>query len=215
MTADSFVYKDADRAECLPLLPQGTIGRLLDVGCARGAFGNLLKRTRPGVDVWGIEPDPRAAAVAGKRLDHVIEGTYPDAIPPDEKFDVVTFFDVLEHVPDPWAVLRQTRRLLTDDGVVVASIPNVRHFSVLMPLVVFGRWDYAESGLLDRTHLRFFTRSTIQDLFESTEYEVTTLRPVISSPIVVGSKRWWLLRPLPAKAREGLLTTQYGVVARP
>jgi len=128
-------YVDSPRPEIHPLVPLSA-RRLLDVGCWKGAFGAALKASRPGLVVWAVEADTAAAAVAAGRLDRVVVGSFPEALPPGERFDVVTFIDVLEHFADPWGVLRQTARVLAPGGVVVAAIPNVRHFRVLLPLVL-------------------------------------------------------------------------------
>lgn len=186
--------------------------RLLDVGCWKGAFGAALKARRPGLVVWAVETDPAAAEVAAERLDRVLVGSFPDAVPPGERFDAVTFVDVLEHFADPWTVLRRTAGMLTPTGVVVAAIPNVRHFRVLLPLVLAGRWDYTESGLLDRTHLRFFTRATMLELFADTGYEVEECRPVN-----LASRRYPVSAALSLLGSRGeeFRALQYVVVARP
>jgi 2-polyprenyl-3-methyl-5-hydroxy-6-metoxy-1,4-benzoquinol methylase len=174
---DDYVYVDMPRAEIVPLVPQGAV-RVLDVGCAYGGFGATLKEVRPGVEVWGIEPAQRAAGEAAARLDRVIVGHYPQDIPPQEHFDCVVFNDVLEHTLDPWEVLRQTNDILAPAGAVVASIPNVRHWAVVWSLLRAGRWTYRDSGLLDRTHLHFFTRQSMIELFETTGYHVARIEPI-------------------------------------
>lgn len=105
-------------------------------------------------------------------VDHFVSGSYPEALPP-RQFDAIVFNDVLEHLVDPWSALRESKSFLTDGGMVIASIPNVRHYSVIKPLVVSGRFEYQDAGLLDRTHLRFFTFTSSVDLFESTGFRVT------------------------------------------
>jgi SAM-dependent methyltransferase len=147
--------------------------RLLDVGCGRGGFGYALRRLRTDVgEIWGIEPHPDAANEAREQFDHVITGSYPADIPAGERFDVIVFNDVLEHMQDPAGVLRKTSSILTPDGTLVASIPNVRYWLVVRDLVLRGLWTYTETGPLDRSHLRFFTRSSAFDLFVSTGYAV-------------------------------------------
>jgi 2-polyprenyl-3-methyl-5-hydroxy-6-metoxy-1,4-benzoquinol methylase len=86
----------------------------------------------------------------------------PETLP---QFDYIIFADVLEHLVDPWATLKHYSQLLTSGGKIIASIPNVRNLGLLYNLIIKGRWTYSDSGLLDRTHLRFFTRVEIQDLF--------------------------------------------------
>lgn len=140
---------------------------ILDVGCARGAFGAALK-ARSACTVTGIEPFAQAAAHASQRLDRVlnvpVEAVDFQAIGP---FDCITFNDVLEHLVDPWAVLRSARAALSPGGTIVASIPNISHYPVISELVLKGRFAYQDSGVLDRTHLRFFTVDSIRELFPS------------------------------------------------
>ena len=96
---------------------------------------------------------------------------------PSDKFDCIVFNDVLEHMSDPWSALEIAGDVLNNCGRVVASIPNVRHYTVLVPLLIKGRWTYHDVGILDRTHLRFFTRSTVRELFETTGWAVESITP--------------------------------------
>lgn len=209
-------YPDADRSNVIPFIPSGT-ARLLDVGCWQGGFGRELKRRRPDVVVVGIEADAGAAAVAATRLDHVVAGRFPDDIGPDEgPFDCIVFNDVLEHIVDPWEALRQTRPLLSGAGTVVAVIPNIRHVRAVVPLVVRGRWDYADTGLLDRTHLRFFTRATMIELFETTGYTVESITAQDVSDVGLrGVAMRLLFAPFGRAHSEGLRARHYVVVATP
>jgi 2-polyprenyl-3-methyl-5-hydroxy-6-metoxy-1,4-benzoquinol methylase len=170
----------------------GGRGRVLDIGCAEGRFGSRLKRDGF-AEVWGVEPYAPAAASAAEVLDRVIVGTFPECLPQIEgRFDMVVMADSLEHIADPWAALDAVSGVLATGGVLVLSVPNVSHISVVSK-VLRGRWDYAESGHLDRTHLRFFTPSSLRAMLESEGYEIEAFRPS-SSP-----RRWfqmpavWLL----------------------
>lgn len=204
-------YSDFGRHEVVPFVP-ASAARVLDVGCLGGAFGATLKAERPATTVWGIEMRPDAAEIAAGRIDHVIVGRFPDAIPSGERFDCVVFNDVLEHIEDPWTALRATRELLTPDGAVVASVPNVRHYSVVSSLVLRGDWRYADAGILDRSHLRFFTRTSIIRLFEECGY--TGVR---CAPINVTPRRDRLPRLLHLAGQRGIdfLAYQFVVVATP
>jgi SAM-dependent methyltransferase len=149
--------------------------RVLEFGCATGYMSEVMT-TRLGCSVTGVELSPEAAESARTRCDRVVVG---DAETLDlertldgARFDVVTFADVLEHLREPRTVLERVRPLLADGGAVIASIPNVAHASVRLALLA-GEFRYREAGLLDRTHLRFFTRESIQDLFEASGYVVT------------------------------------------
>ena len=160
-------------SKIVSLVPPAT--RVLEFGCATGYMSEVLKN-RLGCTVVGIEIDRDAAAIAEQHTERVIVG---DAEKIDyaaelagEEFDVVLFADVLEHLKEPADVLRRVRPFVAENGVVVASIPNIAHASVRLALLG-GEFRYREWGLLDDTHLRFFTRASIQDLFEETGYTVT------------------------------------------
>ena len=209
MQHETFPYGFERRSEIAALVPPAK--RLLDVGCSSGGFGYELRAS--GVDVaetWGIEPDPGAAAAAADHFDHVVTGLYPDALPAGERFDVVAFNDVLEHLEDPWTALTYTRdEVLEPGGYVVASIPNVRYLPVLADLALRGRWTYTDTGTLDRTHLRFFTRETIEDMFARAGFQVEAVQGV-TDYVALGGRRRLPLRLLPADMRW----MQYAVVAR-
>ncbi|WP_076261469.1 class I SAM-dependent methyltransferase [Intrasporangium flavum] len=168
------VYVDNARLDVAPFVPPGA-RTVLDVGCGAGGFGVTLRRVLgPDARVVGIEAVPSQAAAAreGHGFDEVVEGYFPDALEGrTERFDAVFFNDVLEHLVDPWSVLRQVPPLLTDSGVVVAAIPSIQYAPVVLKLLR-GRWDYVDQGTLDRTHLRFFTRATMVEMFRDCGYDV-------------------------------------------
>lgn len=198
----------------LPFVPPRS-RRVLDVGCSRGNFGRLLKETLK-LEVWGVEPVAVVAAEAATKLDRVIEGVFDDDLDlPLESFDVIFFNDVLEHLFDPAAALRHARRLLKPDGVIVASIPNIRHFHTMWQLLVHGDWLYADEGILDRTHLRFFTRKSIRRLFEESQFSIRQMEglrpgyPVFSHAWKVYRLMGWL----PVKLIKDMRFLQFAVVA--
>ncbi len=144
----------------------GGTKRVLDVGCATGYLAEALGER--GCTVSGLEFDAEAAEKARPHLERLVMGDIEtmdlaEAFG-DDRFDVIVFGDVLEHLRDPLAALRKAKPLLADRGSVVASIPNVAHGSVRLALLA-GRFDYQDLGLLDSTHVRFFTRSSLEDLF--------------------------------------------------
>jgi len=183
--------------------------RVLDVGCDWGAFGAVL--VERGSEVWGIEMDPGPASEAATRLHQVIVGRFPDDVPQGETFDCIVFNDVLEHMVEPASALIATRGFLAVGGCVVASIPNVRHLSVLAQLLIRGRWDYTDWGILASTHLRFFTKSTMRELFERNGYRVERQEPIN----VGGSTGKWRVLRLLGRRSEEFLAAQYVLVARP
>lgn len=163
-TTDS-IYFSGSRPEVAMLVPRGA-KRVLDVGCGFGGLGKLL-RGRQVEKLYGIEINPNASSYLKEIYDQHWIGSVEDIdLPVDfPKFDCIIFADVLEHLVDPWSILIQYSELLLDDGKIVASIPNVQNLGLIYGLLFKGRWTYGDSGLLDRTHLRFFTRTEIEDLF--------------------------------------------------
>jgi SAM-dependent methyltransferase len=149
--------------------------RVLEFGCSTGYMSKAL-RDRLGATVVGVELNAEAAEQAKPYLERVLVGDAEEldleAELGGERFDAILFADVLEHLRDPAALLRRVRPFLAEGGTVVASIPNIAHASVRLSLLG-GSWRYREQGLLDETHLRFFTREGIEDLFEGSGYVVT------------------------------------------
>jgi len=153
---------------------------VLEVGCACGATLLKIKDTYKKANLYGIELNEECAEIAGcfaKVKTGNIEHGLIDY--PDNFFDYIIFGDVLEHLNNPWEVVSNIRRNLKSDGQVIASIPNVMHYSVLRNLIN-GNWTYEEAGLLDRTHLRFFTWNEIDKMFKEAGYEnLTYIRKLI------------------------------------
>jgi O-antigen biosynthesis protein len=177
--AENFKYTHFDGTpgsthnRVVELVPDGS--SVLEFGCATGYMSEVLAR-RKGSRVTGIELSPEAAAEASTRCERVIVGDAEtldlEEHLGDARFDAVLFADVLEHLKDPAGLLRRVRPFVSEGGIVAASIPNVAHASVRLALLA-GRFPYRPKGLLDETHLRFFTRDSIRDLFEECGYVVT------------------------------------------
>lgn len=164
---------DSTHNRVVDLVPLGA--RVLEFGCATGYMSAVLKQ-RNGCSVVGIEISSDAAELAREHCDRVIVGDAEtldyDSVLEGELFDAVVFADVLEHLREPGEVLRRIRPFLAEEGEMIASIPNVAHASLRLALLG-GEFRYRETGLLDDTHLRFFTRETLQDLFEEAGYVIT------------------------------------------
>jgi len=167
-------YFAHSRAEMLPFVPDGVM-KVLDVGCGEGGFGALLKESR-GAEVVGIEMNVESATKAERVLDRVSCASASNfAFRELGLFDCIVFNDVLEHLEDPWEVLVAARHALSPAGHVVISLPNVRFFPVLYNLIAQGDWKYEDSGVLDKTHLRFFTRKSIVEMLSSAGFRVVKL----------------------------------------
>jgi glycosyltransferase involved in cell wall biosynthesis/SAM-dependent methyltransferase len=179
-------YYSSQREDLLPFVPHGP-RRVLDVGCAKGFLGELIKKER-GCEVYGIEINKKVAETAKSRLDDVFCTDIENAqLPFHEDLDVIIFADILEHLNNPWHVLTTVKKWMPPDGIVIASIPNTSHYSIILDLLR-GRWDYIPFGLLCISHIRFFTRATIEEMFTKAGYTLVTLEP----------------QPFPAQLREAL-----------
>lgn len=143
---------------------------ILDVGCSNGALGAAIK-VRTGAHVTGIEISPEMGEAALSNIDVVFVGDIAEIMFLGKldglRFDTIIFADVLEHMVDPWSVLKEIVKHLETGGCIIGSIPNVRHIDTLFSLIFRGRWPYRERGIHDRTHLRFFTKRNIKELFDN------------------------------------------------
>jgi 2-polyprenyl-3-methyl-5-hydroxy-6-metoxy-1,4-benzoquinol methylase len=165
-------YYGQYRQEMIPFIPPST-RRLLDIGCGDGRFGETVKKALPECETWGVEAVPAAAEKARAVNDHVICGSIYDQIDlPAGHFDVVTMNDVLEHLPESESVLAAIRKLLKPDGKLVLSLPNVRYYLNLRDLLFKKDWQYQDFGILDRTHLRFFTQKSAANLLAANGFRV-------------------------------------------
>jgi methionine biosynthesis protein MetW len=161
------------------LVPTGA--RVLDVGCSSGYLGEALKERRE-ARVWGIELDERDAAMARERGFEEVFTADLDLFDWDDlgarEFDVVVFADVLEHLKRPGDAIRGAARHLAPGGVVIASIPNIAHLSVRVELME-GGFAYEKLGLLDDTHLKYFTKKTVEDLFKAAGLSVQRIEATL------------------------------------
>lgn len=153
--------------------------RVMEIGCGKGETLAYLKQQGTSY-VVGVELVPEIAEATARRpeVDKVLSGNVEtlDLQFPD-MFDLIIASHVLEHLVDPWNTLRRLRTLLAPGGQLIGAIPNVRHARTALPLLFTGKWEYRDSGVLDWTHLRFFTRNTIVDLLETAGFRVEMLDP--------------------------------------
>ena len=171
-------YYENVRNDLIPLIPNDA-KCILEVGCASGMTGRELKR-RNGAFVAGIELNANAANAAKDVLDDVVHGNIEKITLPysDNSFDCILFADVLEHLINPLSALIKVRRLLKKGGTVVASIPNVQFHGVIHQLIE-GNWTYEKEGILDETHLRFFTYKEIEKIFSQAGYSIQKVEEVL------------------------------------
>jgi len=172
-------YHDNLRHDLLRFLPEKSTS-CIELGCGAGTFGKTLK-AELGTRVVGLELDPVSAEAARSVLDEVVQGRLEELADrlPWETCDLVVCNDILEHVADPAAVLDVIARRIQRPVHLLFSVPNVRYIEVVGELVLLGRWKYREHGVLDRTHLRFFTRRSFRQLLS--EHGGTVLREGFTS----------------------------------
>ncbi len=162
------------QAKIIESIPTGS--RVLDVGCGPGNLDAALKRK--GCYLVGVEVDERLADLARRTCDEVVNANVETADPlpfPQSFFDVLLFADSLEHMVRPDLVLKGTRKYLTTKGIVVISIPNIARIDIRL-MLLRGRFDYKEAGILDRTHLRFFTLDSLQKLLDECSLKIQEVK---------------------------------------
>jgi SAM-dependent methyltransferase len=211
-------YFEIPRQEMLHYVP-ATSKTILDVGCGKGAFGLLLNK-RSQCEVWGVEPDSRSIPAAQANLHKAIHGLFsPELALPANYFDAIIFNDVLEHMFDPLSALQYASTLLTARGVIVASIPNIGHFPIIWKLVTRGEWDYKDKGILDKTHLRFFTRDNITKMFTKAGFKLRSIEGI--NPYVcmepedrqIWNRCYRWAKFIPSKGIKDMRYLQFAVVA--
>lgn len=206
-------YYVNERKELLKFVPTA-ITSALDIGCGAGNFGRMLKN-QLNVEVWGIEPDKKSATIAESVLDKVIIDVFDaESLKKlDRKFDVIFFNDVLEHVPDPDWALRNCHQLLNPGGVIVASLPNMRFYTVINELLFEQDFKYQDSGIMDKTHLRFFTKKSMMRLFNENGYHIRSIDGINQYPVQGKKMKFlsWLLK----KWLTDITYLQYAIVAYP
>ncbi len=165
-------YYANSRPEMQELLPKN-VRTLLDVGCGNGAMASKLKE-KYNLEVWGVEFMEKEVQIARNKLDHVINATIEKGIEelPENYFDVIYFNDVLEHLTNPNEILEMIKSKLSSNGKIVSSIPNVRYHKVFQQYIFKKDWRYEEAGVMDFTHLRFFTSKSIKKMYSEAGYEI-------------------------------------------
>jgi 2-polyprenyl-3-methyl-5-hydroxy-6-metoxy-1,4-benzoquinol methylase len=195
--------------------------RLLDVGCARGHLSSAL--AGQGWSVTGVEYDAADAAIAKETGIQVIVGSAEEALSSiKEKFDVIVFADVLEHFVHPLDVLVMATSLLAPNGRIIISIPNIAHLTVRLQLLI-GMFNYTDRGILDRTHLHFYTKKSLLKMISAARLETVHLGST-PAPIEAVFTFLYKIKPLrvvlelnafTARAWKSALAYQFLAVAKP
>lgn len=204
-------YYDSVREDMLKYIPHD-VKRTLEFGCGSGGFSELIKH-RFRTEAWAVEIDEQSAKIASQKLDKVICSHAHKAVDliPDNYFDCILFFDILEHLVDPYSLLCATKTKLTKKGVIVVSVPNIRYYRTLVSLVIHGNWDYKDHGVLDKTHLRFFTYKSIVKMFNKPDFEILELEGIHPT----SSRTFRLLNMILLNSLSDVRYKHFAAVVRP
>ncbi len=177
--AKAGAYFEGARADYVAQLPVSATARILELGCADGGTGALaLAQGKCGTYV-GIELHEPSAIKARARLTEVLIGNIEtmqlDYAP--ASFDALIISEVLEHLIDPWGVVGRLAPLVRPGGLVFASSPNISHYEVIRALLR-GRWDLTDQGVMDRTHLRWFTPQSYAQMFDQAGFDVASVQAI-------------------------------------
>lgn len=204
-------YFEFSRPEMLAFVPESA-RKVLDVGCGAAGFSGTLKKLRA-VEVWGVELNQSAAEVARDRIDKVYHAAFgPELDLPKGYFDAICFNDLLEHLPDPVDMLRHAATLLAPGGCIVASIPNFRFFDNMIEIIIRKSARYVSEGIMDRTHLRIFTRSSIELLFAEAGMTIERIEGINSRYV---NRKFYVANLLMLGWISDMKFLQFAVVAKP
>jgi 2-polyprenyl-3-methyl-5-hydroxy-6-metoxy-1,4-benzoquinol methylase len=206
-------YFGTARREILPFLP-AKVRRLLDLGCGTGATTAMVRQERSVEWAGGVELDEASAETAKAVCERVWSGNAEQIAFDSEiaaaSLDLVLCLDTLEHLADPWAMVRRLSPLIGQGGRLIVSVPNIRNWKFLWRLAAHGDFHYRDAGLLDRTHLRFFVRETAAEL--ATCGGLSLAVAVNAQPFVFPDARWFLSRGS-FGGLEALMAKQWLIVA--
>lgn len=185
-------YYSETRPELLKYYPIG-IKKLLDIGCSSATFSSTLKSRSP-IEIWGIEMNEASAEVANQKIDKVLVGDVNEIVEtlPINYFDCIGCNDILEHLYNPEDLLVNLKKTISEDGILITSIPNFLIISNLKNLLLWREWNYTEEGTLDFTHIRFFTKKSIVKMFKRAGYEIINIEGINET----GGWKWKLFNLL-------------------
>lgn len=203
------------REDLITLIPKSIKNcNVLEIGCGNGATLRKLKEMDIAIKTTGIELYPQMINyydVLDQFFSEDIEKiTFPSSM--DNFFDIILLGDILEHLVDPWSTLKKISALLTPNGLLLVSLPNIRYYSIIKSILWNGDFKYEEAGILDKTHLRFFCKKNIIELLESADFKID----IISSSFdkeTMKSKKYWLNK-ITFEIFHDFFVYQFLVVAR-
>lgn len=167
-------YFTNERPEMLKYLPEN-FRTVLDVGCGEGTFAAQIKEKYK-AEIWGVELMQDPGEIAESKLDRVFIGPCEHHVRlfPDDYFDVIYCNDVLEHLEDPISMLRILKVKLSENGILISSIPNIRYHAAFKKIILEKDWEYEDHGIFDRTHLRFFTSKSIARMYNKLGFRIVS-----------------------------------------
>jgi 2-polyprenyl-3-methyl-5-hydroxy-6-metoxy-1,4-benzoquinol methylase len=200
------------RWDIINLIPAGK-NKILEIGCGTGNTGKVLKEQGKAAEVIGIEKIPQAAESAKKNLNAVITADIETIKMPFDKgyFDYIIAADIMEHLYSPWLTISNLKAYIKKDGFIIASLPNIRNWRIVRGLLFKGDWNYSNAGLLDDTHIRFFTKKTMMKLFQSEGFTIHLVTPRFR---LEPANRYNILNNLTLRLLEEFWAEQYIIMAR-
>lgn len=185
-----YTYYSGIRWDIIDLVPEGN-NRILEVGCGTGSTLIKLKEIHKAQEIYGFELNEKMVQDHIKDINKVIIGDVEQIDPPfqDEFFDFIIFGDVLEHLIEPEKILKKYMKFLKSDGTIIASIPNIKNYTILFDLVIRDKFEYKDAGILDRSHLRFFTKKEIIKMFNGCGMDIIEMRTNFSFPMNIINKK--------------------------
>lgn len=169
-------YYESSRSEMIRFIIDPPV-RTIEFGCSSGKFSELLKQ-KYGCETWGVDIEKESVEMAKSKMDQVIEGNALDVINrlPENYFDYLICNDFIEHLPSPEQFFQQVKRCLSDDAIIIGSLPNVRHFKHFARYFFLKDWRYKKSGILDFTHLRFFTKKSMKRSIKNWGFQMEKMK---------------------------------------
>jgi SAM-dependent methyltransferase len=202
------IYYNMHKTYMIETIPEGP-NVILDIGCASGRLGKELRHVNKLKEIIGVEIFAPAARQATAYYDIIHEGDVEQlALPYEEYFDIVICGDILEHLRDPWIMISKIYRYLKKGGILLTVVPNLRYWRLLRDLVLSGNFEYTDAGILDKTHLRFFTKKSFLGILEKNNYQV------IRNDIVIDGPKQSIFNKMTLGIFEEFLGSQIYVIAK-
>lgn len=169
-------YYSEIRSEVAEYIPRD-LKKVLEVGCGEGSFRSFFGNE---VEYWGIEPNTLAANIAKNKLSKVLNGTFDEVEDKltESYFDLIVCNDVIEHMVDPKIFMQSIKKYMTSEAFMLISIPNVRYLTNIYDLLIKKDWQYRDAGILDYTHLRFFTKISLENFIHGEGYSIRLIEGI-------------------------------------